>query len=87
MLESAEIVRERERERERELQFREGRSFSKRCHRTTLCKHEDLLDSLERELRFKPQTKENLVLFVIPKLYIKYQNLKDELCLKRYDSS
>ena len=41
----------------------------------------------ERELGFKPITKENLVLFVIPKLYIKYQNLKDELCLKRYDSS
>ena len=41
----------------------------------------------ERELRFKPTTNENLVLFVVPKLYIKYQNLKDGLCLKRYDSS
>ena len=41
----------------------------------------------ERELGFKPITKENLVLFVIPKLYIKYQNRKDGLCLKRCDSS
>ena len=41
----------------------------------------------ERELTFKPTTKENLVLFVILKLYIKYQNRKDGLCLKRHDSS
>ena len=36
----------------------------------------------ERELTFKPRTKENLVLFVVPKLYIEYQNLKNELCKK-----
>ena len=39
------------------------------------------------ELTFKPTTKKNLVLFVVPKLYIKYQNKKDGLCLKRHDSS
>ncbi len=36
----------------------------------------------ERELTFKPTTKENLVLFVVLKLYIKYQSLKDGLCKK-----
>ena len=36
----------------------------------------------ERELLFKPTTKENLVLFVVLKLYIKYQSLKDGLCKK-----
>ena len=36
----------------------------------------------ERELQFKPTTKQNLVLFVVPKLYIIYQNRKDGLCLK-----
>ena len=36
----------------------------------------------ERELFFKPTTKENLVLFAVPKLYIMYKNLKDGLCLK-----
>ena len=41
----------------------------------------------ERELISKPTTKKNLVLFVVPKLYIKYQNLKDGLCLKEHDSS
>ena len=41
----------------------------------------------EREITFKPTTKENLVLFVVPKLYIIYQNRKDELCLKGHDSS
>ena len=41
----------------------------------------------ERELTFKPTTKENLVLFVVPKLYIIYQNRKDGLCLKVHDSS
>ncbi len=41
----------------------------------------------ERELIFKPTTKKNLVLFTVPKLYIKYQNKKDGLCLKRHDSS
>ena len=40
-----------------------------------------------RELISKPTTKKNLVLFVVPKLYIKYQNKKDGLCLKRHDSS
>ena len=30
----------------------------------------------ERELIFKPQTKENLVLFVVLKLYIKYKKGK-----------
>ena len=41
----------------------------------------------ERELISKPTTKENLVVFVVLKLYIKYQNKKDGLCLKRHDSS
>ena len=41
----------------------------------------------ERELDFKPTTKENLVLFVVQKLYIIYQNRKDGLCLKWHDSS
>ena len=36
----------------------------------------------ERKLTFKPITKENLVLFAIPKLYRKYQSLKDGLCKK-----
>ena len=36
----------------------------------------------ERELLFKPTTKENLVLFVVLKLYIKYQSLNDGLCKK-----
>ena len=40
-----------------------------------------------RELISKPTTKKILVLFVVPKLYIKYQNKKDGLCLKRHDSS
>ena len=41
----------------------------------------------ERELIFKPTTKENLVLFAVQKLYIKYRNLKDGLCLRKYNSS
>ena len=41
----------------------------------------------ERELRFKPTTKKNLVLFVVDKLYIKYRNFKDGLYLKKYNSS
>ena len=41
----------------------------------------------ERELEFKPTTKKNLVLFVIQKLYIRYKNVKDELYLKKYNSS
>ena len=41
----------------------------------------------ERELVFKPTTKENLALFVVLKLYIIYQNFKDGLCLKLPDSS
>ena len=40
-----------------------------------------------RALVFKPIAKENLVLFVIQKLYIKYRNLKDGLYLKKYNSS
>ena len=36
----------------------------------------------ERELTFKPTTKENLVLFVVPKVYIKNKSIKDELCKK-----
>ena len=40
-----------------------------------------------RELISKPTTKKILVLFVVPKLYIIYQNRKDELCLKGHDSS
>ena len=41
----------------------------------------------ERELDFKPTAKENLVLFIVPKLYIRYRNLKDGLYLKKYNSS
>ena len=41
----------------------------------------------ERELTFKPTTKENLVLFVVSKLYIKYKKIKDGLYLKKYNSS
>ena len=41
----------------------------------------------EREIDFKPTTKGNLVLFVVPKLYIKYRNFKDGLYLKKYNSS
>ena len=41
----------------------------------------------ERELQFKPTTKVNLVLFVVAKLYIKYQNVKDGLCKKIHNSS
>ena len=40
-----------------------------------------------REIISKPTTKENLVVFVVLKLYIKYQNKKDGLCLKKHDSS
>ena len=39
------------------------------------------------ELVFKPMLKENLGLFVVLKLYIKYRNLKDGLYLKKYNSS
>ena len=41
----------------------------------------------ERELVFKPQAKENLVLFAMTKLCIKYKKRKDELYLKKYNSS
>ena len=47
----------------------------------------EIVRERERELTFKPTTKENLVLFVVPKLYIIYQNGKDGLCLKVHDSS
>ena len=46
-----------------------------------------ILRERERELNFKPITKINVVLFVVQKLYIKYQKLKDGLCLKKYNSS
>ena len=45
MEETVEVVRGRE----RELQFREQSSSKKRCHNSILCKHVELLDSLERE--------------------------------------
>ena len=41
----------------------------------------------ERELVFKPTFGLKLVLFVVQKLYIIYQNRKDGLCLKVHDSS
>ena len=41
----------------------------------------------ERELNFKPTTKENLVLFVILKKYIKYRKIKDGLYFTKYNSS
>lgn len=47
----------------------------------------EILRERERELEFKPITNENLVLFVVQKLYLTYQNKKDGLCLKRCDSS
>ena len=47
----------------------------------------EIVRERERELTFKPTTKINLVLFVVPKLYIKYQNLKDGLCLKEHNAS
>ena len=49
----------------------------------------EMLESTEivREIQFKPQTKENLDLFTILKLYIRFQNLKDGLCLLRHNSS
>ena len=40
-----------------------------------------------RELISKPTTKRTLVLFAIPKLYRKYQSLKDGLCKKIHNSS
>ena len=40
-----------------------------------------------RELISKPTTKKILVLFVVPKLYIKYKNLKDGLCKKKIHNS
>ena len=55
--------------------------------RTEMLESTEIVRERERELQFKPTTKENLVLFVVPKLYIKYQNRKDGLCLKRHDSS
>ena len=41
----------------------------------------------ERELTFKPQAKENLVLFFVSKIYIKYRKIKDGLYLTKYNSS
>ena len=37
-----------------------------------------------RELTFKPQAKENLVIFVVSKIDIKYRKIKDELYLRKY---
>ena len=47
----------------------------------------EILRERERELAFKPQAKENLVLFAMTKLCIKYKKRKDELYLKKYNSS
>ena len=47
-----------------------------------MCKMLETVRERERELQFKPTTKVNLVLFVVPKLYRKDQNIKDELCKK-----
>ena len=47
----------------------------------------EILRERERELVFKPQAKENLVLFAMTKLCIKYKKRKDELYLKKYNSS
>ena len=47
----------------------------------------EILRERERELVFKPQAKENLVLFARTKLCIKYKNFKDGLYLKKYNSS
>ena len=41
----------------------------------------------ERELTFKPQAKENLVIFVVAKIDIKYRKIKDGLYLAKYNSS
>ena len=41
----------------------------------------------ERELTFKPQAKENLVIFVVSKIDIKYRKIKDGLYLAKYNSS
>ena len=41
----------------------------------------------ERELAFKPQAKENLDLFAMSKIDIKYRKMKDGLYLKKYNSS
>ena len=47
----------------------------------------EIVRERERELIFKPITKENLVLFAVLELYIIYQNRKDGLCLKGPNSS
>ena len=47
----------------------------------------EIVRERERELNFKPTTKENLVLFVILKKYIKYRKIKDGLYLTKYNSS
>ena len=46
----------------------------------------EIVRERERELLFKPTTKEKLVLFAVRKLYIEYKRLKDGLYLK-YNSS
>ena len=52
MGETVEVVRERER------QFREQSSSKKRCHNSILCKHAELLDSLERAVLYSNKKKE-----------------------------
>ena len=42
----------------------------------------EIVRERKREWTFKPTTKENLVLFVVQKLYNKYQNLEDGLYQK-----
>ena len=44
----------------------------------------EILRERERELTFKPQAKENLIIFVVSKIDIKYRKIKDELYLRKY---
>ena len=48
-----------------------------------------MLKSIEtvREITFKPKAKENLVIFVVSKIDIKYRKIKDGLYLAKYNSS
>ena len=55
--------------------------------RVEMLESTEIVREREREIQFKPQTKENLDLFTILKLYIRFQNLKDGLCLLRHNSS
>ena len=51
--------------------------------RVEMLESTEIVKERERELQFK----ENLDLFTILKLYIRFQNLKDGLCLLRHNSS